>query len=866
MATTEELYRATVDLRALAAGMEQADQDVKDSIAACDPADPQTFDGGRTHLSTTLAQIVGDIEAAETAATGAIAQLSSESLTEIQQQQTTSVAAVSAQQTTSVAAVTTQQTASVAAVAAQGAESTQNLADEEQAISGRLTTQETAAIAAVSAQQTTSVAAVVTQQGLSVQAVVDQEANAAQNLADQEQEISGGLTAREQATIEAAEDAVTVLRGVNGAQLNVGAPIGKSVETLHGEALTAAADAETAKAGAEAARDSAVEIARAQSPFTAGATNANPQLVSDYLASILDVQITGAPQPAHDYYVERVRRNHYTNATGPYLYYWFIRICRASDGATAYQYLVSGADSAATSPEPDDPSTPVTITLASQVGDGATATLLVRWSGMTENAEYTGSAGMTLRDTCWRDEGEAGEEFDAPLTRLAARDQITAAQTSATNAGTAAAQAQTTATNAQTTVGAISHQIIPEAGPMLVAGQKVSWGQLYVTDALAPVSSRHRIAAGSVTFTADYQVAWIELSECRASSVTLPDTAIKVSLPVAAGGTYVPSPARLVLAQRIGGRVSLSPLALAMIPSVGPWEQQAVALKKTGDSVSVYYRHAGKRLYIEEVFARYVSPGAVADVWCFQGAYEAERTAIDAWTRGQMILRDASEQLCAMREKGAQDFSGGKNHGYVTTLDKAFLVDGKRISADGTYFGSQVEVRAENVMYRDGTGFANKVALHDQGSWLAWRGGKRNLSAWIEHKAAVTLDAGYMAMMPLLRYAVSDHTAGTEDTSSALISGLFEHNLNMQTIDASAYSAAGIDWQAGITRWRATSPYGTGGEMRVLSATGPLADFGGLQLSHRDYNKAYVGFKDDVTVAIGERWEIEVEMILWTSQ
>lgn len=568
------------------------------------------------------------------------------------------------------------------------------------------------------------------------------------------------------------------------------------------------------------------------SPFlkSISATNAaaDATLYGNLLRGVIDVKLYGLP-PTDSYYIERVRRN----LAGS----WHIVIKRASDNASVLQFL--GALT-----EPSDPTAEHRVLLPSVV-TGAIGYIVVRWSEFTAGATNSGLT-MTLSPDC--------------VNRTLATPESAMPRTAAR-------------------VGQVPLTADPTAFVTVdEAARTVTWPELRIVDGRSNNFGYFKLAAGSVTFTAPLQVAYLDLVQAAtyAGGAAIPASAVVLGtygIEDPSGAGYYGSAHQFPIAWSPGvGRVDLNPMLRVAPPAATTVYRDDIVVKRdiANNVISIFMRASGNDLtsltYIRYDLFHYVS-ASLADVWTIYGVFEVQRTGYESFSGGKELLTPVSEILCALQEQGMGDFMGGRAHGNeAVTQTPTLLIDGRSVDLASTtlaYFhGAEVSFFQSSVLYRYGTALGTPLA--NRHLWLRFNQRDMYADQRIEHVASYTLQAGYMAMLAPHRYSV--YTGSSEDNTSSQISGKFIDNARTIPIDISSQAAAiGSDYQMltpPITKVKMFGTYGIECEMESLGTSDPsIQSVFFMQRAQYAYNKAYIGFIGSISgnqaVTPTTKWQVK---------
>lgn len=573
------------------------------------------------------------------------------------------------------------------------------------------------------------------------------------------------------------------------------------------------------------------------SPFAKSLTVTNAAgdatMYGNLLRGVIDVKLYGSVLPATDsYYIERVRRNYSGN--------WHIVVKRASDNATVLQFF-------GVLTEPADPTAEQRILLPSVLA-GAIGYIIVRWSEFVVGANVTGLT-MTLSPDC--------------VNRTLATQESAMPRTAAR-------------------IGQVPLTLDPAAFVTVnEATRTVSWPELRFVDGRANSYGYYKLAAGSVTFNAALQVAYLDLVQAAtyAGGTAIPASAVVLGaygIEDPNGTGYYGSAHQFPIAWSSGaGRVDTNPMLRIAPPAATTVyrDDMVVKVDLTNNLVSIYVRangnDANSLTYIQYKLYHYVASNA--DVWTIDGIYEVSRTGYQSFSAGLELVVPATELLCALQELGAADFMGGRAHGdEVVTQVPTLLLDGRTVSVSSGalswYHAKEITFIQSSILYRDGSlATPLTVPLANRKLWLSFRDGEMIADQRIEHLASYTLQTGYLAMLAPHRYS-SYNGSVSEDNTSSQISGYYADNVRMIPMDATAKQAGQVasdyvyNTTPPVTKVKLWGSYGVECSVEMLSASDNILQ--NLMYVNRTsyaYNKAYIGFiggySGNQSVTASTKWQ-----------
>lgn len=578
-----------------------------------------------------------------------------------------------------------------------------------------------------------------------------------------------------------------------------------------------AAAAEAAQAGAEASVVAAQTAVVRYTPFptantAANSTGGDATAFNRLLDGIVDVRLFGVSD-ADTYRIERVRRN----ASGN----WGARITRASDNATvAESYYTTGGGFA----EPTDPAQPQEIYLATSAVAGAWAIVRLRWSEFASGAFTTGWT-AALRPEC--------------LDRFAP------------------SPANTLTASAVRPGQMVMSLNVSETASVDETARTFTWPALLIPDGRSNTSGRFRIAAGSVTFSNSYEVAFVDLVELATYGTSeAPNTVVRKGVygrDANDNSAYSARPNQLPLAWSVGvGRVEVnSTIRLGSTIALIYGDDLVVKVDPPNSLISLYQRANGtsvnQRTYIRTDLYHYVA--ADGDNWSVRGVFECSRTGYETFSGGQRLQVDGTEILLAIQESGAADFMGGNAHGdEQITQTPTLLIDGREISLSGSlewYHGRTAIFAQKSRYYRVGSSLG--TPLCERSLLLTFDDGEMLAQTRLAHLASWTVSNFYSGMLAPHRYVTYvDNTS--ENTGTAQISGKYLDNVRGIPYDISARQASTsaddtVRVSPPVTRAVMWGTYGVSCEVEVLEASHAiLTDMFYINRQSYAYNKGYIGF------------------------
>lgn len=588
------------------------------------------------------------------------------------------------------------------------------------------------------------------------------------------------------------------------------------------------------------------------------------QMLSEVEAAVVDIQLYGA-DPADSYYIQRIRRN--ASSGG-----WQLLIHRASDNAQVTVY-----PSPLTSPETSDPHQVVRVPLALST-TGITGYAWIRYGALTPGVAND-ALNIPLAPTV----------VQAPLPRLS--------RLPVPSPGTLAAELE------MHTARII---VIPDgAAGFQWDGTTFSWGGFVLVHPHFG-GGRLRVAAGSVTMTDSYQVAYIDLSELAADvrisgRSDAPSSIVKVGqYHVSSPTQFRAEPLQVPLFVRANSSHQYPAVPLPGISGDAPtpggeFDPFEVVLRIEGsDQVSVYVP-IGSGRYAKWPLQRVVNNsdprsdgGGNADSWnIVGGGQEVERSGLTSFTPIRELWPTGEWEL-ALRLGDRIDFMGGHAHGDERISEPIRMyVDGVPVSSAGWYRGRGITAIVISDLYdppysawSPGSYSPGQIVFHSGQYWEAdsTTTGEPGVSGWTQitwstsvlakHRKryewtaeglTLTQDviwhttpdtpivAGYLAMLPVHREGVS----GPAITTRALVhhQDYGEYDISSQ---GSEYSSASLI----ADRATLSGEAGVSFDVEVLDTS--HADLAGPWLITRlsGRNKFYSRVRTPLQPSSGTHWRI----------
>ena len=547
-----------------------------------------------------------------------------------------------------------------------------------------------------------------------------------------------------------------------------------------------------------------------KSTNTATNTGSSQTYFEQCLKGLVDIKLYGLSS-SDTYYIERIRRN----ASG----LWGLVVKRTSDNATVAQMSAAYT-------EPTDTTEVVKINLSANAVVGVYGFAWIKWSEFTAGVFPTG---WTLE-----------------LSRNVVLPSYSSPNTMPLNAARSNQVVMPTVAGTYATVSE--------------ATRTFTWPELLICDGLANSAGRYKLATGSVVFSNNWEVAWIDLAECATYGTnTIPNTVVKKSSYfLEAGNTaqFTASPNQFPLAWSAGaGRVDVNPLIryLSGAASSAYVDGLVVSVDVTNGLVDVFIRananDNASLTYIKYRLKHVVN--SITDCWTISGVWEVLRTAYESFSSGVELVATNVELLCALQELGMPDFMGGEAHGNeVVTEQPLLVIDGREVALTGSgvtwYHAKTVTYIQNTTMYRYGTALA--TPLITRGLILSFDSSTGDMTArqTFTHLASYTLANAYLAMLAPHRYVT--YSFDNETTGSNQISGKYIDNIRCKVKDVSARQSSQVadDYVQQVPPCTSVKLWGTYGTECTMSVDYVsheiLRDIFYINRTSYAYNKAYIGF------------------------
>lgn len=248
--------------------------------------------------------------------------------------------------------------------------------------------------------------------------------------------------------------------------------------------------------------------------------------------------------------------------------------------------------------------------------------------------------------------------------------------------------------------------------------------------------------------------------------------------------------------------------------------QVDIFMKGSNPASNRYLRYRLQRLPIAAINS---------DVWRLDEVWETERTGAGAFTQLLMVCSNGEVET-AIRQAGKSDFMGGTNHGDEALSSAAMLIDGAPVAlgGSGSFVCRRLEfVQASDLFEVDTVPAKSRRVATASKRWV-FENLSLELSQHITWERAITLEACYLTMLPLLR------TSGSTQVS--------DRGFRAPLFAPEDLSSAGF-MQLGTTSslLRASGPSGYSGEVEILEGwdkPGRKAFFSNSPL----YNKLYFDY------------------------
>lgn len=563
-----------------------------------------------------------------------------------------------------------------------------------------------------------------------------------------------------------------------------------------------------------------------KSTNTASNTGSSQTYFEQCLKGLVDIKLYGLSS-SDSYYIERIRRNASS--------LWGLVVKRSSDNATVAQ--MSAAHT-----EPTDTTEVVKINLLANAVAGVYGFAWIKWS------EFTAGA------------------FPSGWTLALSRNVVLPAYTSP----------NTMPLNAARSNQVVMPTVAGTYATVAEATRTFTWPELLICDGLANSAGRYKLATGSVVFSNNWEIAWIDLAECATYGTdTIPNTVVKKSSYfLEAGNTaqFTASPNQFPLAWSAGAsRVDVNPLIryLSGAASSAYTDGLVISVDVTNGLVDVFIRananDNASLTYIKYRLKHVVN--SITDCWTISGVWEVLRTAYESFSSGVELVATNVELLCAFQELGMPDFMGGEAHGNeVVTESPVLVVDGREVALTGsgvTWYHAKEAMYVQNTtMYRYGTALA--TPLITRGLILSFDSSTGDMTArqTFSHLASYTIANGYLAMLAPHRYVT--YSFDNETTGSNQISGKYVDNIRCTVKDvtlrqSSPVSDDRVQQVPPVTSVKLWGTYGTECTMSVDYVSHEiLRDIFYINRTSYAYNKAYIGFiggySGNQAVTAGTKW------------
>lgn len=254
--------------------------------------------------------------------------------------------------------------------------------------------------------------------------------------------------------------------------------------------------------------------------------------------------------------------------------------------------------------------------------------------------------------------------------------------------------------------------------------------------------------------------------------------------PLAVAGQTSIKTVFLVIDNRLQGQSVYTPAAVTVLkvllvdgteipsrlpaPAADTFPDDKLVLTQSAGAIQIAQRAGEPAKYIRWSLTRYDDPASRALGWQLTSLTTASRAGVTAFSAGT-ALTDSGEFEVAIREVGKSDFVGGSTHGDMQeTRPLILLVDGQRVIPDSAtpLRARRIEAMQKAQLWEvDNT--SNVLAADLVTRWV-WERSEMRLAHHLVWRRNMTLQAAYLAMLPILR-AVSTEGYAAPDYASVNI-------------------------------------------------------------------------------------------------
>lgn len=239
-------------------------------------------------------------------------------------------------------------------------------------------------------------------------------------------------------------------------------------------------------------------------------------------------------------------------------------------------------------------------------------------------------------------------------------------------------------------------------------------------------------------------------------------------------------------------------------------------------------------------FSRVVDEAKRMDCWCLRTvqAMQGDTVLYPVVTEGNWEL--------AVKQQGATDFVGGRQHGYEITTDIAFRMDGAAWKiGSGSSMCRELAVEESSLLYDLG---GRELARHEKRYTITAEG--IDLSQRLTWLQSTACDLSYVCMLPLVR--------GNDTVTPYQISDSCRDNLDFvdYAIGTPGFTGRPHQKKHGVTRyWLWSTQTGVQADVACQMEEEPEDSVSFVQNTANQYNKVYFSYcGENHQVAAGETW------------
>ncbi len=286
--------------------------------------------------------------------------------------------------------------------------------------------------------------------------------------------------------------------------------------------------------------------------------------------------------------------------------------------------------------------------------------------------------------------------------------------------------------------------------------------------------------------------------------------------------------------------VMLGEAQLAQIDASLPRSGRMFRVDSEGEDMFFYLPTDRADMTLRYRFSRMVNEGRRLDCWCLRSVH-----AMQGATALYPVVTEGNWEL-AVKQHGAADFVGGRQHGYEITTGISFRMDGKAWKpGSGSSMCRELAVEETSLLY-DLSG--RELAQHEKRYTITAEG--MELSQRLTWLQSTAFDQGYVCMLPLVR--------GHDTVTSYQVSDHCRDNLDFADYDISASGFTGRPHQKkhGVTRyWLWSTETGVQADVECRIENEPESSASFVQNTANMYNKVYFSYcGENHPVAAGEVW------------